>query len=251
MTTTSAPMPACRCRESLTMPSDKPTISRISVTSRPTATTLISDRTGRCTRLPTIILFIMGMFSGVSAPYAPGQEPSSLANADFRVPDGLLGIASVRHLGRGGGLAQVHHLGTGRLLQLKLIRRQGLIQLELHNIEGDVVSLARPLDLCLRGEADAPEVLVVSVVNVGHEVPLLIVNELAMGLEIHPAEDNFTRQEPSFLLPPDDDDLIIRLLDPVTPRIEHGLVTVLQYRDFVLRVNLANQQGIVKHLGPQ
>ena len=59
-TITSAPMPAWRCRASFSMPTESPTISRISVTSSAMATMLISDRMGRCTRLATIILFIMG-----------------------------------------------------------------------------------------------------------------------------------------------------------------------------------------------
>ena len=58
-TMTSAPMPACRCRESLSIPSDSPTISRMRVTSKAMATILITDRIGRCTRFATIILFIM------------------------------------------------------------------------------------------------------------------------------------------------------------------------------------------------
>src|SRR5208283_3574237 len=40
------------------MPTDRPTISRISVTSTATATTLIMVRNGRCTRLARIIRFI-------------------------------------------------------------------------------------------------------------------------------------------------------------------------------------------------
>ena len=40
-------MPAVRVRESLKKPSDKPTISRINVTSKAMATMLISDRMGR------------------------------------------------------------------------------------------------------------------------------------------------------------------------------------------------------------
>jgi len=59
ITITSAPMPCCRARESFSMPRDNPTISRISVTSNPIATMLISDRSGRYTRLATIILFII------------------------------------------------------------------------------------------------------------------------------------------------------------------------------------------------
>ncbi len=58
-TSTSAPMPAVRVRLSCSIPSERPTISRISVTSSATATTLISERSGRCTKFPTIMRFII------------------------------------------------------------------------------------------------------------------------------------------------------------------------------------------------
>src|SRR2546425_10957419 len=58
-TMTSAPIPAALARASFRMPSDNPTISRISVTSRAMAIMLITDRIGRYTRLATIMRFIM------------------------------------------------------------------------------------------------------------------------------------------------------------------------------------------------
>src|SRR5689334_16133989 len=58
LTMMSAPTPACRCLESFSMPSEKPTITRMSVTSTAMATMLMTVRIGRCTRLATIILFI-------------------------------------------------------------------------------------------------------------------------------------------------------------------------------------------------
>src|SRR5271165_7165435 len=54
----SAPIPACRLRPSSSMPIDRPTISRMSVTSTATATTLIMVGNGRCTRLARIIRFM-------------------------------------------------------------------------------------------------------------------------------------------------------------------------------------------------
>src|SRR5271165_6007293 len=54
----SAPIPACRFRPSSSIPMDRPTISRMSVTSTATATTLIMVRNGRCTRLERIIRFM-------------------------------------------------------------------------------------------------------------------------------------------------------------------------------------------------
>src|ERR1700704_2889601 len=58
-TSTSAPIPAVRARLSCSIPRERPTISRISVTSNPTATTLIRERNGLCTRFPTIMRFII------------------------------------------------------------------------------------------------------------------------------------------------------------------------------------------------
>src|SRR3954465_1033886 len=54
----SAPVPAVRILLSFKIPSERPTISRISVTSTAMATMLINDRIGRCTRLERIIFFI-------------------------------------------------------------------------------------------------------------------------------------------------------------------------------------------------
>src|SRR5215472_5123178 len=54
----SAPIPTCRFLASLSMPMERPTIRRMSVTSTATATTLIMVRKGRCTRLAKIILFM-------------------------------------------------------------------------------------------------------------------------------------------------------------------------------------------------
>src|SRR6185312_601913 len=52
-TNTSAPMPYWRVFESLSMPSERPTISRIMLTSIATATMLIIERMGRWARLET------------------------------------------------------------------------------------------------------------------------------------------------------------------------------------------------------
>src|SRR5271165_1659180 len=77
----SAPIPACRFRLSSSMPTDKPTISRMSVTSTATATTLIMVRNGRCTRLARIIRFMewplfavrLSLFALCSAKAPQGQ----------------------------------------------------------------------------------------------------------------------------------------------------------------------------------
>src|SRR6185369_1791797 len=57
-TITSAPMPFWRSAESFMIPTDKPTIKRIRVTSTAIATMLMTERNGRCTRLEMTILFI-------------------------------------------------------------------------------------------------------------------------------------------------------------------------------------------------
>src|SRR5882762_11730917 len=54
----SAPVPLVLSLLSFKMPSDNPTISRMSVTSTAMATTLIRVRMGRCTRLERINFFI-------------------------------------------------------------------------------------------------------------------------------------------------------------------------------------------------
>src|SRR5208337_1956942 len=77
----SAPMPAWRFLLSSSMPIERPTINRISVTSTATATTLIMVRNGRCTRLARIIRFMewplfafrLSLFALCSAKAPQGQ----------------------------------------------------------------------------------------------------------------------------------------------------------------------------------
>ena len=66
----SAPMPTWRFLASLSMPMERPTMSRIRVTSTATATTLMMVRNGRCTRLAKIILF-MSPFDCIGCGGAP------------------------------------------------------------------------------------------------------------------------------------------------------------------------------------
>src|SRR5882762_1898856 len=122
-TITSAPMPCCRVRESFSIPNEKPTISRISVTSSAIATMLISDRSGRCARLATIILCIMGcdLLPGLCA-----------VGANLRF-----------------GVVQVHNLSSWRFLQNKFVVCKVCVQFQFHHTESDVVLLLRPLDLNL------------------------------------------------------------------------------------------------------
>ena len=55
----SAPTPLLRALVSLRMPMKMPTMERIMMTSMATATTLMRERRGRCTRLAKISLFIL------------------------------------------------------------------------------------------------------------------------------------------------------------------------------------------------
>src|SRR5262249_51627861 len=123
ITTTSAPIPACRCFESFKTPSANPTINRINVTSSPMAKTLISDRMGRCTRFATIILFIISTL-------CPDLR------SRFYTRNRLLGLRSLSTLclRRRRALVQVYHVGPRRLLQRELLIRNRLVQLELHNL---------------------------------------------------------------------------------------------------------------------
>ena len=122
MTITSAPIPACLCLVSFRMPSDNPTISRIRVTSRATATILIRERIGRCTRLPTIIRFIILI------------EVLELLPVTARSLSGI-------------GLSKPHHFRSRRLFQCKLIVLKRFVQFKLYEAEGNVVILLRPFDL--------------------------------------------------------------------------------------------------------
>ena len=152
MTTTSAPIPACRCFESFTMPNESPTISRISVTSRATATTLIKERIGRYSRLPTIILFIMKWPLVVSRWQKRGCVQCSKGAAGVAVRgrwrhslfgDDTTGMGFADRLDR-WLTAQTHHLGSRRLLQCELFVGQGLVDIHFHDIEGYVVLLLGP-----------------------------------------------------------------------------------------------------------
>src|SRR5580704_18832067 len=142
ITITSAPIPAWRARVSLSMPIERPTISRISVTSSAIATTLISDRIGRCTRFATIILFIM---KGRSTAYQASDFFSVLGIRNRLGTgywqQGSVPISTLRSGRRVARLVQPHHLGAWRLLERELVIGQRLVQVELHHRQRDVVLL--------------------------------------------------------------------------------------------------------------
>src|SRR6202041_3518760 len=119
-TSTSAPMPAVRVRVSCNIPRERPTISRIIVTSRAIATTLISERNGRCTRFPTIMRFIMSLVFSRK----------------------LLTVASRCFRGAGVRLIEVDDLSPDRLLERELIVSQRLVDFQFDHAQGDVVILS-------------------------------------------------------------------------------------------------------------
>src|SRR6185436_16504255 len=190
ITITSAPMPACRALESLRMPSDRPTINRMSVTSRAIATIEISDRIGRCAKLATIILFIM-----LVNPLIVDVFRTSTAAAFGRL------------------IVQTHYLSARRLLESKLLVCEALVEFNFHNGQSDVVSLRRPLDFDARGKLNPVILLVIFVARVGGDVALLVINPLLTREQIGTAESDFSRQIPAFIAFPNHVDLVIRLFD--------------------------------------
>src|SRR5919108_2481023 len=190
MTTTSAPKPAWRWRESFRMPRERPTISRIRVTSSAMAIMLITERTGRCTRLATIMRFIMSAC--------------------------LLSVCSLLGLRLAGPLVHVYNYRSGRLLQGKLVVGERLIQLQFYNLEQDRILLLRPPDINLGGEFYPVVILKIFIAGVRNQVAVLVVDELPMWQQVGAAEDNLARQEPSLRALSNDFNLVVGLLHPVT-----------------------------------
>src|ERR1700691_2167116 len=219
-TITSAPIPAARDCWSCSMPMHKPTISRISVTSSATATMLIIDRTGRCTRFPTIIRFIM-----------PALRLLALAIRRLRC-----------RCRRRGALPQMPHLRALRLFQCELVVGQRFIDFQLHHVQGNVVILSRAFNPDGAWEADARPIFVVLVTRVGLDVALLVVNPLPVRQQVRAAELNPPRQIPPLRPFAQDGQLVIRLLHAMLLRVEHGFVPVLQKGNFhVVRSHCRDQ----------
>src|SRR4029077_11530190 len=163
-TSTSAPIPAARVRVSCSIPRESPTISRISVTSSATATTLMSERSGRCTRFPTTMRFIMS-FSGE-----------------------LLAWTNRRFGGAGTGLIEMNHFSPCWLLQRKLVVSQRFIDFQFNYAQGDIVIFPRPCDLYHARECISRVVFVILIVYVGHDVSLLVIDPLPVRQQIGSTE---------------------------------------------------------------
>src|SRR5246127_297193 len=121
--------------------------------------------------------------------------------------DGRMGLADWFD---GGMASQTQHLGSGWLLQFELFIGQGLVELQLHDIQGDVVLFLRPLNLSLFWKIDVIVFLVFSITNVRDQNALFVVDELPMRLQIGAAEDDLPGQEPAHFSLPHHDDLTIR-----------------------------------------
>jgi len=96
-------------------------------------------------------------------------------------------------------VVEIHHLRPGRLLQGKLIIPQRLVDFQLQHVEGDVVLLAGPKNLDARGKADAIPILIAGVAGIGRQIALLIVNVLAMRLQIGAAENDLAESAQPFV----------------------------------------------------
>src|SRR6184192_4701788 len=142
-TITSAPIPRLRARASLSMPTISPTTTRISTTSTATATTLISERIGRCTRLATTILFIASFLRRNRCLRLRRGQHLRLAGW------GCARRRSCRRSALRRWHIQTHQLRSRRLLQRKLIVAQVLVELQLHHIQPDGIFLLRTADLDL------------------------------------------------------------------------------------------------------
>src|SRR5436309_1629255 len=124
----SAPVPAVRFLLSFRIPSESPTISRMSVTSTAIATMLMSDRIGRCTRLEMTIFFICVPSTGYRVP----RKQDLLAG---RVGVFLLLFFLRARCRRLVFALQVKRgrlsIGPGRQIQSHYFRARGLWQFEL------------------------------------------------------------------------------------------------------------------------
>src|SRR5579884_3170501 len=178
---TSAPIPACRCFESFSIPSEKPTITRMSVTSRAMAMMLISDRTGRCTRLATIIRFINFLFVFFWFKCSVGLLRRRLV--------AVLCVQRARLI----GLIEMDDLCSRRLLQRKLLIVERLVNIQLQNRKGYGVSLFRTVNLDLRRELHTPKILVIVVMGVRRDFAFQVVNHLLMHAKVSAAEHDFAR----------------------------------------------------------
>src|SRR5579864_3229443 len=173
---TSAPIPACRCFESFSIPSEKPTITRMSVTSSAMAMMLISDRTGRCTRLATIIRFINFLLVFFWSKCSVGLLRGRLV--------AVLCVKRARLI----RLIKMDDLRSRRLLQRKLLIAERLVDIQLQNRKRYGVPLFRTVNLDLGRELHTPEILIIVVMGFRRDLAFKVVNHLLMHAKISAAE---------------------------------------------------------------
>ncbi len=111
----------------------------------------------------------------------------------------LIGLA-IAGLFLGLGI-QVHHLGSGGLLQSELLVRQWGIQGELFDGHGDRVFLLWAPDADVRRKLDSVVLLKIFVMGIGGHIAILVVDHLPVGLQIGSVEIDFARQKPALICP--------------------------------------------------
>src|SRR5438445_6656624 len=164
-TITAAPIPAWRDRESFSNPIEKPTMSRMSVTSSAIATMLMAERRGRCARLETIILFIMKSSSQPLANDCRFQIVDSrleqlripILRSDTRLKSEIQNLqseilVSTAAVGRGLRSVQMDYLRPCGLLQHKLLVIQWPVHIKFNHGERNVVFFFRAADFDPRWE---------------------------------------------------------------------------------------------------
>src|SRR5258708_21100334 len=184
--------------------------------------------------------------------YSTMQTPRSLASLGMTMLALLAPVARPLRRCRCTRLrlVEMHYHSPRRLLQRELIVPQRLVDLQLQHIKSDVVLLLRPVNLDARRKTDAVVVLIVRIPGVGRQVAQLIVNVLAMRLQVGAAEDNFARQFPTLVEFSNYHQLVVFLKNPVSLGVMKNLVTILQDRDLVFRIDRPDQNRIVNILRP-
>src|SRR5216683_2522321 len=144
-------------------------------------------------------------------------------------------------------MVEMDDLGSGGLLQDELVVGEGLVQAGLQNCERDVIFLFRPFDLDLRREVQAVVIVVLGIAGVGDQGPQFIVDELAVGMQIGSAEDDFPRQPAVITMAADYVNYIIGLLTLVPFFVGNRFRSIFQDRGFSGSY-LVQQQRIVNNL---
>src|SRR6266566_6533253 len=91
-------------------------------------------------------------------------------------------------------MVQMNDLGSGRLLQDKFVVGQRLVHLELYHGKRYIVFLFGPPDFDAGGKQDCVVIFVIAVVSVGDQSAGFIVNQLPVGQQVNPAEDDLSRK---------------------------------------------------------